>query len=186
MRGGVVDCTATTPFGVIAAEERDDEIGALARLYRNHPAWIEAAGYISEEGAGSDVYFSAHPNEAWHLEHRGGRGVLRPGCSRDPDFVFRFTPEAIARLERAEESIGGFAVALFEGMTASDPALRIDFRLVAGFRRLLQRGYVGLLLAGGSRVLAAAARRGLHSVSDLQKLVEGARRSQPEKWELRD
>lgn len=164
-------------------DDRDDEVGVLARLFRDHPAWIEAAGQLDEDAATSDVYFTTHPGEAWHLERRGRRAVLRPGRSADPDFVFRFTPEAVERLRTAGDDIGAFAVALFESLTASDPAQRVDFRLAAGFGRLLRRGYVRLLVAGGPRVLAFGARRGLRGLRDLRRLVAGAQRSTPEDWE---
>jgi hypothetical protein len=47
----------------------------------------------------------------------------------------------------------------------------------------VRRGYLGLLAAGGARVLAFGAARGVRSVAELRKLVEALLRRGPEPWE---
>lgn len=163
------------------APSSDETVETLARMFAEHPAWRAAAKHVSAD-ATSDVYFTQRPGEAWHLALVDGAGRLRPGASPDPDFVFRFTPQAVARLARVEGGLADFAGALFEAIGSEDPEQRVDLRIAVSFARLLRRGYVRLILAGGPRLLALGARHGVRGWSGLRRLVEGARRG-PDPWE---
>jgi hypothetical protein len=154
-------------------------IDRLTRLFREHPAWREAARLIDRR-ATSTVFFRHRPGEPWHLERRGEETLLLPGAADDPDFVFRFTPGAIDRLEAVRGSAGDFAAELFTLALSDDPELRVNIRVAAGFARLLRRGYVRLLIAGGPRVRAIGAAYGVVSVRSLQKLIATLRRYDPE------
>ncbi len=159
-----------------------DAIAVLVRLFAEHPVWRDAGATI-RDGATSAVWFRERPGEPWHLEREAGVSRLRPGRAADPDFVFRFGAESIAALEAAGEDVGDFAVCLFEWMIHPDPDLRIDFRIVAGFPRLLRNGYVGLLARAGPQVAAFGARHGITGLGPLRRLVRLLRRSQPFAWE---
>jgi len=160
----------------------DPHIERLAVCYRTHPAWRAAAGHLARE-ATSAVYFSHRPGEAWHLAQRTAGAELRPGRAEDPDLAFCFTPAAIDRVAAVEGGVGDFAVALFECIGSEDPELRVEFRVVAPFSRLVRRGYVGLLVAAGPKVAAYGLRRGIVSVGQLRRLVESLRASGPAPWE---
>jgi hypothetical protein len=162
--------------------ERDPHVSRLARHFREHPAWESAARHL-EESAASVVFFSHRPGEVWHLERREGETLLLPGPVADPDFAFRFTPDSIERLVRVRGSIGDFAVELFQLMSETRPHLHVGFRIRAPFTRLLRRGYLGLLAAGGTRVLAFGAAHGVRTIAGLRRLVEQSRRAEPESWE---
>lgn len=158
---------------------REDEwVARLATLFREHPAWVEASGFIGRR-ATSDVYFAHLPREPWHLEQRHGETALLPGAARDPDFVFRFTPASIERLERVEGRIGDFAVALFEMILEGE----VDLRIAAGFARLARNGYVRLLLEAGPSVIAFGARHGVRTLPALRRLVAELRARGPADWE---
>ena len=62
-------------------------------------------------------------------------------------------------------------------------AVEIDLRVVAPFWRLLRRGYVRLLLAGGPKVLAFGARHGVGDLAALRRLVAAQRSDEPATWE---
>jgi hypothetical protein len=160
----------------------DPHVERLARLFREHPAWREAARHLSEE-ATSRVIFSHRPGERWRLERRGEGSLLLPGDAPDPDLVFRFSPAAIARLAGAEGSVGDFALELFGLIVAGDAEARVDLRIAAPFARLARRGYVRLLVAAGWRVLAFGARHGVRSLSELRRLVERIAARTPAPWE---
>lgn len=168
----------------VAAERitGDASIDRLAELFAGHPAWRAAAERI-EEGATSNVFFSQRPGEAWHLERSGGLTRLLPGAAADPDFAFRFTPSSIDLLARVNGGIGSFAVALFERIVDPDPGTAVGFRVVAPFSRLVRRGYLSLLAAGGLRVLAFGAARGVRTIGDLRRLVERLGSEGPRDWE---
>jgi hypothetical protein len=155
----------------------------LAALFRSHPAWVAAAGHLSPE-ATSNVYFTHRPGEAWRLEQAHGETRLQPGAASDPDFVFRFTPDAVERLAAQEGGIGEFAVTLFTCITADDARSRVDLRIVAGFARLARRGYVRLLLAAGPRVIRFGARHGIRTPGALRRFVAELRRRPAADWEV--
>jgi hypothetical protein len=166
----------------LASHTPDEWIERLARLYRDHPAWKSAARRLVT-AATSTVYFSHCPGEPWHLEQREGETRLLPGASPDPDFVFRFSPSSIVRLEAVTGGVGDFAVELFTLITEVEPDEGVGLRVVAGFPRLVRRGYLGLLLASGPRVLAFGAAHGVRTVGALRRLVAQLRDGGPADWE---
>jgi len=160
----------------------DRHVEGLARLFREHPAWVEAARHVSED-AQSRVLFTHRPGERWHLAREQGVTRLLAGDVADPDFVFRFSPEAIDRLAGLEGSVGAFAVELFGLIVGEDPRARVDLRIAAPFSRLVRRGYLRLLVASGGRVVAFGARHGVRSLRQLRRLVEKLTKKPPDAWE---
>jgi hypothetical protein len=165
-----------------APQVRDETVDRLAKLFLEHTAWIAAARHISGR-ATSNVYFSHRPGEVWRLEQNDGRTELRPGRASDPDFVFRFTPASIDRLDAIAGGMGEFAVELFTLIIEEDERLKIDFRVVASFGRLTMRGYVKLLLASGPAVLVFGARHGILTLGALRRFVGELTSRTPEAWE---
>jgi hypothetical protein len=154
----------------------DPHVKRLRRLFEDHPVWREAARYVSP-AATSAVHFAHRPGEDWQLAREAGATVLRRGLAADPDFAFRFTPRAIERLEATRGGIADFALALFALIEDPDPEVRIGFRVVAPFSRLVEHGYVRLLAAAGPRILRSGIERGISTVAALRRLVERHRRS---------
>jgi hypothetical protein len=169
---------------VIVMPTSDPWVDRLTRLFREHPAWLAAARFIDTR-ATSSVFFTHLPGEVWHLERREDETLLLPGAAPDPDFAFRFTPGAIARLEAVRGGVGDFAAELFTLVLARDPASRVDLRVVASFPRLIRRGYLQLLLAAGAGVRAIGAAHGVAGVRDLAGLVARIRRPGADTWECR-
>ena len=154
----------------------DETVRTLARLFREHPAWLAAAHHVAD-GAESAVCFSHLPGRSWRLVRRRGHTALLPGRAHDPDFAFCFTPAAVARLAGVKGDVGDFAVALFAAILERRESRRIRFRLLAPFARLARRGYVNLLVAAGPDILAFGAARGVRSLRDLRRLVDRLRRN---------
>jgi len=157
-------------------------IETLARMFREHPAWQETARLIDPRST-STVYFRHRPDEPWRLERRGDDTLLLPGAAEDPDFVFRFTPGAIARLAAVRGNAGDFAAELFSMAWSDDPAVRVNIRIACGFARLLRRGYVRLLLGAGPRARAIAASHGVDGMSSIQHLAATMRKIDRAGWE---
>lgn len=163
-------------------EACDPPIERLARLFREHPAWREAARRIDPRST-STVFFRHRPGEPWHLERRGDQTLLLPGAAADPDFVFRFPPGAIDQLAAVRGNAGDFAAELFTLTLSDDPELRVDIRIAAGFARLLRHGYVRLLVAAGPRVRALGAEHGVIDARSLGRLVSVLRGKDRAEWE---
>lgn len=160
----------------------DADVLRLAELFRSHPAWLRAANRL-DPGACSEVRFSHRPGEVWHLASRHGRTLLAPGSLPNPDLSLRFTPAAIAKLAAVEGGVGDFAVALFEAMLEADEEPGVAIRIVAPFATLARKGYVALLLAGGAKLLAFGAARGIRTLADLRRLVRQLQTRGPYAWE---
>ncbi|MGH0035072.1 MAG: hypothetical protein ACQGVK_08580 [Myxococcota bacterium] len=160
----------------------DDAVARLSRLFQAHPAWLAAAGHIAD-GSASNVYFRDRPGEVWCLTRRGGATHLEPGCSNDPDFVFRFGPASVDRLEAVTGGVADFAIALFRLIEDDCPESGIEFRVAAPWWRLWRRGYARLLLEAGPRVWAFGARRGVRSWRALRGLVADSLGAGPFDWE---
>lgn len=155
-------------------DEPDRHVLLLARFFTEHPAWVAAAERISD-GANSKVFFRHRPGDEWHLLRREGHSELLPGPAPDPDFAFRFTPRSIERLAAVEGGIADFAIELFTLITEMDEEARVDFRIVAPFRRLVRRGYLRLLVESGPRVAAWGSQRGVGSLRELRRFVSRMR-----------
>jgi hypothetical protein len=111
----------------------DETVRTLARLFRTHPVWVEAARGVDRR-AESAVYFAHLPGRPWRLVRRGGRTLLLRGRARDPDLVFRFTPAAVARLAAARGDVEDFAVELFSRIVESRRTRRVDLRVAVRSR----------------------------------------------------
>jgi hypothetical protein len=166
-----------------SARSCDEHVDRLADLFLEHPAWLAAARRI-REGASSKVFFSHRAGEPWQLVRRGEQSLLLSGPARDPDFAFLFTPVAIERLAAVQGGVADFAVELFSLILETDEELRIGFRIIAPFPRLARRGYLGLLITGGPKILAFGATHGIRTLGALRRFVAQMRARKPESWEV--
>ena len=152
-----------------------DPVYQLEQLFRRHPVWCDAARHL-DDAAESDVRFTTRPGAVWHLGRSGGETRLLPGPSRDPDFAFCFTPGSVVSLAEATGDVGDVAVRLFYLIVEGGSDTGVELRVRAPFARLVRRGYLSLLAAGGLRVLAFGAAHGVRSVRELRRLVERVRK----------
>jgi len=165
------------------AREPDRTVDDLRELFRSHPAWAEAAGRI-DSASMSNVYFSDRAGEVWHLVKREPGSDLEAGKVEDPDFVFRFTPGAVRRLQAIEGGIAEFAAELLLLIDETDSTQRIELRVAAPFSRLKERGYLQLLMDAGPKLVRLALSRGIFSISGVRELVRSARDAPPFPWEI--
>jgi len=159
----------------------DPHIAQLRDLFLTHPAWLDAAGHI-KDGSQSRLTFS-HVEGDYYMIRKDGKSLLLAGKPSDPDFAFYFTPKAIERLAMVQgHDLADFAVELFDCVVSEDPELQVGLRILSSFPKLFWRGYVGLLMKGGPRVLSYGASRGVTSMSDLRRFLKQSRASDP-RWE---
>jgi hypothetical protein len=154
----------------------------LIDLFRGRPEWRDAARHL-EDGASSNIYFTSEPGSVWHVERRGDDVLLLSGAAHDPDLAFCFTPESVASLAQTHGGVGDFAVRLFHLVVEAGSEAGIELRIVAPFSRLVRRGYLSLLVAGGLRVLAFGAAHGVRTVRELRRLVDRMHLAGAAAWE---
>jgi hypothetical protein len=151
----------------------DPHVELLRTLFLTHPAWRAASDHL-KEGSQSRVLFSHVPGE-FQLVRRGTQNLLLEGKARDPDLAFRFTPKSIERLSRVQGTdIADFGVELLECAASEDPEIQVRMLVIAGFPKLLLRGYATLLLKAGPRVLKGGGKAG-PSLSDVRKMISALR-----------
>lgn len=160
----------------------DASLTKVADLFQTDPVWVKSMGAISV-GVESTVYFSHRPDEIWHLVKEKEGVVLRPGRATNPDFIFRFTPQAIAQLAATKGGADVVGVALFDLILTDDPALAVGFRIVASFWTLVRHGHLQLVVTSGPRVLAYGARHGIVTAGQLRAFVGKLRTTEPASWE---
>jgi len=150
----------------------DPVVSRLQRFFGEHEVWRAAADLLDAR-ASSRVTFSHRPGEEWRLQRRRGHTVLEPGRAADPDLAFHFTPGAIERVTSVDGGLADFAIELFSAALDDDPTRGLRIEILASFPRLVRRGYVRLLWAGGAALIAFGARHGIHTVGDLRSLISG-------------
>lgn len=174
----------TTDRSLSAASDpqiTDPAVARLAWLFREHPVWTGAMAHISE-GVTSAVYFSHRPGEPWYFIVDAGVVDLRPGMTKKPDFVFRFSPAAIETLAATDGGVDDVAVQLFDLILEDEVGLRIN----APFWRLIRHGHLRLVLEAGPKVFVYGAQHGITTLSQLRKLVKSVSSPQQAAWEQVD
>jgi hypothetical protein len=151
----------------------DPHVELLRTLFLTHPAWRTASDHL-KEGSSSRVLFSHVPGE-FQLLRKGHANLLLEGPAKDPDLAFRFTPLAIERLSRVKSTdIADFALELLACAASTDPELQVRMLVIASFPKLLLRGYAGLLLKAGPRVLKSGG-GGRVGIGDARKWIAALR-----------
>lgn len=166
-----------------SSDSQDEIVDSLIALFRDHPAWREAASIVARDSM-SNVYFTHRPGETWHLERGKVGSNLVPGGVDDPDFVFRFSPGAVAKLSDVRGGVAKFALELFSLIESGDPDERVEVRVAAPFARLREHGFLTLLLQAGPTVAVYGLRRGIVGVSSLAKFARQATNAKPQDWEV--
>lgn len=82
-----------------------------------------------------------------------GRPAVEDGAGRDPDFTLAIPDAAAAHLTSLPGAdVGELGVEFFKLAVSRDPSLKVRIRVHASAPRLVSRGYLGVLAAGGTRV----------------------------------
>ncbi len=153
-----------------AIETIDPVVDRLATFFREHEVWRKAA-LLLDRSACSRVTFCHRPGEEWRLVRRGDHASLERGVARDPDLAFHFTPASVERVTGVDGDVAEFAIALFDAALETNPEEKLGLEVLAPFSRLLSRGYVRLLWAGGGALLAFGSRHGIRTIGQLRDLV---------------
>lgn len=113
----------------------------------------------------------------YHIVREHKATVLKTGaCPKNPDLTFTISPEAIQRLSDFQsDSIGEFGVEFFRIMASDDEKMVLEVKLHTGFIGLTRLGFVGILISGGSAVMAFLAKKGLGSMGEIKKAIKKLR-----------
>jgi len=103
--------------------------------------------------------------------------VLRQGsCPKNADLTFTISPDAVQRLsDFKSDSVGEFGVEFFKIMASDDENMVLEVKLHTGFIGLTRLGFVGILISGGSAVMAYLAKKGFGSMGEIKKAIKKLR-----------
>jgi hypothetical protein len=126
-----------------------ETVAALKNFFETSPAARKATKHLNSEA-----------EVALALEGGAARFTMRSGSARveatpaaDPDFTLTIPEAAVSRITGIQgDDVGAFGIEFFKLALEKDPALKVHVRVDAPTARLLSRGYLGVLAAGGMKV----------------------------------
>jgi hypothetical protein len=95
-----------------------------------------------------------------------GKPRFLAGKARDPDFELTMAPGAVTAIaSRPDADPGDLGVLFFQHIIASDPQSKIGVKLHSGLLKLTMRGWIGVMMSGGAKVIGWMAAKGLKGPS---------------------
>jgi hypothetical protein len=148
----------------------------LRRFFQTSEASRRAASSL-RKAAEVGVRFTDVPGE-FRFHSVDGKPAFEAGKAMDPDFDLTLAPGAVAAITaRPEADVGELGVLFFQHIIAKDENEKIRVKLHSGLVRLTMRGWLGVLAAGGPKVIGWMAQKGLKGpgavASALSRLKKG-------------
>ena len=132
----------------------------LRRFFETSEAGRRAASSLNKS-ASVGVRFTDVPGE-FRFHAQDGRPHFDAGKASDPDFDLTLAPGAVRAIAAKQEGdVGDLGITFFQHIVAKDPAEKIQVKLHAGLLKLTMHGWLGVLAAGGPKVIGWMAQKGL-------------------------
>jgi hypothetical protein len=148
----------------------------LRRFFETSDASRRAASSL-RKAAEVGVRFTDVPGD-FRFHSVDGKPAFEAGQAMDPDFELTLAPGAVAAITaRPSADVGELGVLFFQHIIAKDENEKIRVKLHSGLLRLTMRGWLGVLAAGGPKVIGWMAQKGLKGpsavASALSRLKKG-------------
>jgi len=148
----------------------------LRRFFETSAAGRRAAASL-KRGAAVGVRFTDVPGD-FRFYAQDGRPHFDMGKAGDPDFELTIAPGAVRAItSKPESDVGDLGITFFQHIVAKDPSEKIQVKLHAGLLKLTMHGWLGVLAAGGPKVIGWMAQKGLKGpsavASALSRLKKG-------------
>ena len=166
----------SVPSGSPSSSGPSASEGKLRRFFETSEAARRAASSL-RKAAEVGVRFSDLPGE-FRFHSVEGKPAFEMGKAMDPDFELTLAPGAVEAITaRPQADVGELGVLFFQHIVAKDENEKIRVKLHSGLVRLTMRGWLGVLAAGGPKVLGWMAQKGLKGpgavASALSRLKKG-------------
>ncbi|MFL5310477.1 MAG: AAA family ATPase [Myxococcales bacterium] len=136
----------------------------LRRFFQTSEASRRAASSL-RKAAEVGVRFIDVPGD-FRFHSVDGKPVFEAGKAMDPDFELTLSPGAVAAITaQPQADVGELGVLFFQHIVAKDENEKIRVKLHSGLMRLTMRGWLGVLAAGGPKVIGWMAQKGLKGPS---------------------
>ena len=148
----------------------------LRRFFETSDASRRAASSL-RKAAEVGVRFTDVPGD-FRFHSIDGKPAFEAGKAMDPDFELTLAPGAVAAITaQPHADVGELGVLFFQHIVAKDENDKIRVKLHSGLLRLTMRGWLGVLAAGGPKVIDWMAQKGLKGpsavASALSRLKKG-------------
>ncbi|TMB26069.1 MAG: AAA family ATPase [Deltaproteobacteria bacterium] len=147
----------------------------LRKFFEMSPAGRRAASSL-KKGVSVAVRFTDVPGD-FRFYAQDGQPRFDAGKASDPDFELTIAPGAVRAITaKPEADIGELGITFFQHIVAKDPAEKIQVKLHAGLLKLTMHGWLGVLAAGGPKVMGWMAQKGLRGPSAVASALSRLRK----------
>jgi hypothetical protein len=153
---------AEQPSAPASSSETSDV--ALRHFFETSEAGRRAASSL-RKGVSVGVRFTDVAGD-FRFHVQDGKPRFDVGKASDPDFDLTLAPGAVRAITSKQEGdIGDLGITFFQHIVAKDPDEKIQVKLHAGLLKLTMHGWLGVLAAGGPKVIGWMAQKGLRGPS---------------------
>jgi hypothetical protein len=91
-----------------------------------------------------------------------GKPRFLDGRALDPDFELTMAPGAVTAIaSKPDADLGDLGILFFQHIIARDPQSKIGVKLHSGLLKLTKRGWIGVMMSGGAKVIGWLASKGV-------------------------
>jgi hypothetical protein len=147
----------------------------LQRFFETSESARRAAAHL-KSAAEVGVRFTDVPGD-FRFTLVDGKPRFLDGKAKDPDFELTLAPGAVAAIAaQPNADVGDLGILFFQHIIAKDPQGKIGVKLHSGLIKLTMRGWVGVMMSGGGKVLGWMASKGLKGPSAVASAISRLRK----------
>jgi len=147
----------------------------LQRFFETSESARKAASHL-KAAAEVGVTFTDVPGD-FHFLLMDGKPRFVDGKAKDPDFDLTMAPGAVAAIAaQPNADVGDLGILFFQHIVSKDPQSKIGVKVHSGLIRLTMRGWVGVMMSGGGKVLGWMASKGLKGPSAVASAISRLRK----------
>lgn len=138
----------------------------LQRFFESSESARKASAHL-KKAAEVGVRFTDVPGD-FYFKLIDGKPRFMTGTPEDPDFDLTLAPGAVAAIAaQPNAEVGELGILFFQHIVAQDPQSKIKVKLHSGLMKLTMRGWLGVMAAGGGKVMGWLAMKGLKGPSGI-------------------
>jgi hypothetical protein len=142
----------------------------LQRFFETSESARKAATHL-KSAAEVGVKFTDVPG-AYRFTLVDGKPRFLDGAARDPDFELTLAPGAVTAIAaQPNADVGDLGILFFQHIVSRDPNSKIGVKLHSGVIKLTMRGWVGVMMSGGAKVIGWMATKGLQGPSAIAHAI---------------
>jgi len=147
----------------------------LQRFFEKSESARRASAHL-KRAAEVGVRFTDVPGD-FHFKLVDGKPRFMNGAPQDPDFDLTLAPGAVSAIAaQPDADVGDLGILFFQHIVARDPQAKINVKLHSGLVKLTMRGWLGVMAAGGGKVMGWLAKKGLRGPSAIASAISRLRK----------